>query len=325
MKKYYVLAVAAGLLSLAFIFVRLVFYLPLARTPYEARGLAVATTSGEEIAQILKEIVQGETSGIKFFKTEGDLAPLPGKEVVIGANLSKDRGVLGLFSLASSPPQLLTYRAILPVEEVKVLKLEPGREGVLVREVLEERFGAYFLTRFYSLYVYQEGAWQEAWRKVIDNDEKWQKKWVGRGEGWEGIKDKVEVEFNWEGGRLVARTQEIRVFWEGPHPEHPPTSTKERALARLYKWEPKWGALILGEGEVGRPCDLKEQKGGRYVKMGQLKPGERVAILDEEEAWGWTAYMGEATQLYRIKTLSGSTGYVTKEDVRIHGVSGETR
>lgn len=318
MKRYYILLMVVGLLSLAFIFLRLVPHLPFARTPYEARALAVLSASGEEIAQILKKIMQGEAEGVKVFKTEGDLAPLPGKEIVVGASLSKDLGVLGLFSLASSSPQLLTYLAILPVEELKILKLEPGREGVLAREVLEERFGAYFHTRFYSLYIYQEGAWQETWRKVIDNDERWQKKWVGRGEGWEGVRDKVEVEFDWEGGRLVARTRESRVFWEGPHPEHPATSTRERTLARIYRWEPRWEALILAEGEISRPTDLKEQRGGKYVKIDRLEPGQKVAILEEEEAWGWTSYMGETTQLYRIKALTGRTGYVAKEDVKIY-------
>ncbi|SMB90358.1 hypothetical protein SAMN00808754_0283 [Thermanaeromonas toyohensis ToBE] len=319
MKRYYVLLVLASFIGLAFIFFWLVLFpLPSARTPYEARALAVWSASGEEIVQMLKKIIEGEAGGIEVFKTQGDLAPLPGQEVVIGVNLSKDRGVLGLFSSASYSPQLLAYLAILPMEEIKILKLEPGREGVLVREVLDERFGAYFYTSFYALYLYQEGAWQEVWRKVIKNDERWPKKWVGRGEGWEGIKDKVDVEFSWEGGRLMARTQESRVFWEGPRPDAPATYTRERALARVYRWEPSWGALVLAQGKIKRLTALKGQEGNRYIERGQLKPGEKVAILDEEEAWGWVPHVGEASQLYRVKTAAGHVGYVSKEDVEIY-------
>lgn len=319
MKKYYVSLLLPGFISLAFIFFWLVLIpLPSVWTPYEARALAVWSASEEEIVQILKKIMEGEAGGIKVFKTQSDLAPLPGQEVVVGAKLSKDRGVLGLFSLSSRSPQLLTYLAILPMEELKILKLEPGREGVLTREVLEERFGAYFYTSFYALYVYQEGVWQEVWRKVIKNDERWQKKWVDRGEGWEGIKDKVEVEFSWEGGRLLAKTQETRVFWEGLHPDAPATFTRERTLARVYRWDPRWGALVLAEGEIRRLADLKEQQGNRYVGKGQLRPGEKVAILDEEEAWGWAFHVGEASQLYRVKTAAGHVGYVSKEDVEVY-------
>ncbi|MGI9952592.1 hypothetical protein V3F56_09555 [Moorellaceae bacterium AZ2] len=312
------LILAAGLLFLAF---GLLGGLSLIRVPlrvlptaYEARALAVMAAGEVAPEELLQQLLQGPKEGIHYFRAEGDVAPEPGQEVIIGVSLSKDQGALGIFSLAGGQPRLLARLTTLPVQELKVIELEPGRQGILLRELLDERFGAYFYTAFYTLYLYQDGACQEIWRKVLSNEERWQKKWLGLGEGWQGLKDTVEVEFAREQGKLVIKTREKRVFWEGPESGSPPAETRERSWARVYRWEPRWTAIILGEGMLEEEAFLQARQGNRYVPLEKLAAGERLAVLDEEEVW--SAEGGAATQFYRVKTAAGKVGFVFKEAVK---------
>ncbi|MBE3581626.1 MAG: hypothetical protein IMW96_08360 [Thermoanaerobacteraceae bacterium] len=308
---------AAGLLFLALALLGGLFFvrapLLVAPTAYEARALAVMACEGAATEELLEQILRGEREEGGHFRVEGDVAPEPGREIIVGASLSKDRGAVGIFSMAGEQPRLLASLATLPLQEIKVVEIEPGLCGILLRELLDERFGAYFYTVFYTLYTYEEGACREIWRKVVSNEESWQKKWLGGGEGWQGVKDTAEVEFAREDGRLVIKTRETRVLWEGPEPGGSPTGTRERSWARVYRWEPRWKAMILGEGVVEEDTFLQARQGNRYVPLEKLAAGERLAILDEEE--GWDAMGGAAAEFYRVKTAAGSVGFVGKEAV----------
>lgn len=310
--------VVVGLVCLAFI----IFYGPFSRpkpptilpTAYEAWALAVMALKEVEVEDLLHQLLKGEKGGIYHFRAEGDVAPEPGQEVIIGASLSKDQGILGIFSLAGGQPRLLAWLSTLPLQELKVIQLESGRQGILIRELLDERFGAYFCTSFYTIYLHQDGAYQEIWRKVLSNEERWQKKWLGQGEGWQGVKDKVEVDFAWEKGRLVIKTREKRIFWEGPDPGAPPLTSRERSLARVYRWEPRWKAIILGEGEAQEETALHIRQGTQYIPREKLAVGEKLAILEEEEVWGLDKT--PAGDYYRVKTAAGQVGFVLKKAVK---------
>lgn len=284
-------------------------------TPYEAQSMAVMVFPEVEAEDLLyRLLLKGEKAEFNHFRTEGDVAPEPGQEVIIGVTLSKDRGTLGIFSVAGDQPRLLEQLSTLPLQGLQVIELEPGRQGILVRELLDESFGAYFCTSFYTLYLYQDGGYQEVWRKVVSNEERWPKKWLGQGEGWQGIKDEVEIDFVRDKGRLVIKTREKRIVWEGPEPGAAPLTGRERFLARVYCWEPRWCAIILAEGEVQEETVLYLRQGARYIPQEKLAVGEKLAVLEEEEVWG-----GDSTPAgayYRVKTTRGQVGFVGKKALK---------
>lgn len=284
-------------------------------TAYEAGALAVMVSEGVVPGELLEQVLREESGEGRRFRVEGDVAPEPGPEIIVGANLSKDRGVLGIFSPATEPPKLLASLTTLPLQEIKIIEIEPGLRGILLRELLDERFGAYFYTVFYTLYLYEGGACREVWRKAVSNEEYWQKRWLGGGDGWQGLKDAVEVEFDRKDGKLVIKTRETRVLWEGPEPGGPFTGIRERSWARAYRWDPRWKAVILGEGTVEEDTFLQARQGNRYVPMERLVAGARLAVLDEEEVWDPQGR--SAAGFYRVKTAAGLVGLVAKKAVRL--------
>ncbi|KYH33514.1 hypothetical protein [Neomoorella mulderi] len=277
---------------------------------YEARALAVMGQNSKEGREILKELAEGRKPGVYHLQAEGDIAPAAGTEKIIGVTVSKDRGLLGIFSTPGSQPVMLDCIDTLPLQEVKVVQLEAGRNAILIRELLDERFGAYFLSSFYTLYTWQGEGLQEIWRKVAGNEERWHKKWLDQGEGWQGVSEQVTTDFTREEGRLAIKTISSQTLWSAPAATGPRTKIQSRTVTHTYRWEPAWGAMVMAVGRVNKATSLKERQGNKYADRLNLAAGEEVAVLEDEDLLSWLK-PGEPSY-WRVKTKSGRVGYVLK-------------
>jgi len=278
---------------------------------YHARALAVMGHDNLAGREILEEIACGRGAGIHYLQAEGNIAPVAGMEKIIGVSLSKDRGLLGVFSTGEGKqPVLLAWINTLPLQEVKVIQLDSERSAILIRELLDERFGAYFLSSFYALYNWQDGGLQEIWRKVAANEQQWNKKWLQRGEGWRGVSEQVRTDFSIQDGRLAIRAVCSQTFWSAPAADGPRTTIQSRTLTHTYRWEPSWGTMVMAEGRVNKAASLKERQGNKYVDKLKLEAGEKVAILEDEGLLAWVNPQEPA--YLRVKTKNGQTGYILK-------------
>ncbi|WP_258358752.1 hypothetical protein [Moorella sulfitireducens (nom. illeg.)] len=277
---------------------------------YEARALAVMGRNTGEGREILQELAEGRKIGIYHLQAEGDIAPAAGTEKIIGVTVSKDRGLLGVFSNPEGRQVMLACLDTLPLQEVKVVQLETGRNAVLIRELLDERFGSYFLSSFYVLYSWQGEGLQEIWRKVAGNEERWNKKWLDQGEGWQGVSEQVTTNFTREEGRLIIKTISSQTLWSAPEATGPRTNIQSRTVTHTYRWEPAWGAMVMAVGRVNKVTPLKERVGNKYVDLLNLPAGEEVAVLEDEDLLSWLK-AGEPSY-WRVKTRGGQVGYILK-------------
>ncbi|MDN5362293.1 MAG: hypothetical protein PWP70_1340 [Moorella sp. (in: firmicutes)] len=278
--------------------------------PYEARELAVMGQEARGGQEILEELAQGRQAGVYNLQAEGDVAPAAGVEKIIGVTLSKDKGLLGVFSQKDGQPVLLITLNTLPLQEVKVVQLETGRNAVLIRELLDERFGAYFLSSFYALYTWEGDKLQEIWRKVAGNEERWNKKWLARGEGWQGVSEQVTTDFTRSEGKLAIKAISNQILWSAPAVDGPRTKIQSRTVTHTYRWEPAWGSMVMAEGRLNVTAPLKERKGNKYVDRGQLEAGEKIAVLEDEDLLSWLH--PEEPAYWRVKTKGGQVGYILK-------------
>ncbi|MDK2821317.1 MAG: hypothetical protein PWP31_1282 [Clostridia bacterium] len=285
---------------------------------YEARAMAVMSQEvqkqdvkkGEEI---LKDLACGRGAGIYHFQAEGDLTPNAGIEKIIGVTISKDRGLVGIFSNNQDQPVMLTYINTLPIQEVKVIRLENGHNAVLVRELLDERFGAYFLSSFYVLYTWEGHGLKEVWRKVVGNEERWNKKWFNQGKGWQGVTEKVATDFSHKDGKLLIKTISNQTLWASEDVNSSRKNVRSRTVTHTYCWNPAWGAMVMAEGRVSKNTSLKIRQGNKYIDKQKLKAGEKVAILEEEDLLSWLK-PGEPAY-WRVKTKNGQVGYILKSEI----------
>jgi hypothetical protein len=279
---------------------------------YEARALAVMGHTNLVDREILEKIASGREAGFHYLQAEGDVAPAVGTEKVIGVSLSKDRGLVGIFDCGEpQQPLLLAWCNTLPLQEIKIVELEKGRNAILIRELLDERFGAYFLSSFYSLYKWQDGSLQEIWRKVIANEQQWNRKWLLRGEGWQGVSEQAEADFGLQDGRLVVRTICKQTYWSAPAAAAPRTTLQSRTLTQTYRWEPDWQAMVMARGCLSKATSLMERRGNKYVDSMKLSAGEQVAVLEDEGLQSWIN--SQEAAYWRVKTKSGQVGYILKE------------
>ena len=286
---------------------------------YEAHALAVMGHASLEDREILEEIASGRGTGIHYLQAEGDVAPAAGEEKVIGVSLSKDRGLLGVFAGGEQQqPLLLAWLNTLPLQEIRIVELEKDHNAILIRELLDERFGAYFLSSFYSLYNWQDGALQEIWRKVCVNEQQWNRRWLFNGEGWQGISEELEADFGSKDGRLVIRTICQQTHWSAPAAAAARTTIQSRTLTQTYRWEPEWQAMAMAEGTLSKAAYLKERQGNKYVNSLQLAAGELVAVLEDEGLQAWINPQEAA--YWRVKTKSGQTGYILKDCLEIRSL-----
>ncbi|MDN5343948.1 MAG: hypothetical protein PWQ18_59 [Clostridia bacterium] len=282
---------------------------------YEARALAVMGQRGQESTAILQELAEGRQVGVYHLQAEGDIAPARGTEKIIGVTVSKDRGLLGVFSPGQGQPQMLACLETLPLQEVKVVSLDSGRNAILIRELLDERFGAYFLSSFYALYTWQGQGLQEIWRKVAGNEERWNQKWLARGENWQGVSEQVTTDFTRDGGRLAIKTISSQTLWQAPAVTGPRTTIQSRTVTHTYRWEPDWGAMVMALGRIAGPASLKKRQGGKYVDQAPLKAGETVAVLEDEDLLAWL--QPDEPSYWRVKTRNGQVGYVLKSQMEL--------
>ncbi|MEW8957879.1 MAG: hypothetical protein AB2448_02015 [Moorella sp. (in: firmicutes)] len=280
---------------------------------YEARALAVMGEGSREGRELLQEIAEGRKTGVYHLQAEGDIVPNAGTEKVIGLTVSKDRGLLGVFGTEGNRQVMLACLDTLPLQEVKVVQLEAGQNAVLIRELLDERFGGYFLSSFYALYNWQGNGLQEIWRKIAGNEERWQKKWLEQGEGWQGVSEQVTTDFSRENGRLVIKTVSSQTLWSAPEANGPRTNLQSRTVAHTYRWEPAWGAMVMAVGKVNQTTPFKERRGNKYIDVFNLPSGEEVAVLEDEDLLAWLK-AGEPSY-WRVKTRTGRVGYVLKSHV----------
>ncbi|APC09493.1 hypothetical protein [Neomoorella thermoacetica] len=278
--------------------------------PYEARELAVMGGEARGGKEILEDLARGQGAGVYHLEAEGDVAPDAGVEKIIGVTLSKDRGMLGVFRRGDGQPVVLATLDTLPLQEVKVVQLETGRNAVLIRELLDESFGAYFLSTFYALYTWEDGKLQEIWRKVAGNEERWNKKWLAQGEGWQGVSEQVTTDFTRSEGKLAIKTISNQTLWSAPAATGPRTKVQSRTVTHTYRWEPAWKAMVMAEGRVNAATALKERRGNKYVDRLQLAAGEKVAVLEDEDLLAWLR-PGEPSY-WRVKVRNGQVGYILK-------------
>lgn len=282
---------------------------------YEARALTVMGQVNTEGKEILQELACGRGAGIYHLVAEGDIVPGGGPEKVIGVSISKDRGVLGVFDTSGEHPVLMAYLNTLPLQEVKIIQLENGRNAVLIRELLDERVGAYFFTSFYALYNWHRDDLQEIWRKVISNEQQWNRRWFEQGDGWKGVSEQVETGFSRENGRLAIKSICSQTLWSAPSVDGLRTTIRSRTLTHTYRWEPEWNAMVMAEGRLNKEAGIKVRQGNKYVESFKLKAGEKVAITEDENLLSWID--SKEPSYWRVKTKSGETGFVTKNCIDI--------
>jgi hypothetical protein len=280
---------------------------------YEARALAVMGATSQGGREILQELAEGRRVGVYHLQAEGDIAPAAGVEKIIGVSLTKDRGMLGIFNPGKGQPAMLYCLETLPLQELKVVQLETGRNAVLIRELLDERFGAYFLSSFYALYTWQGDGLQEIWRKVAGNEEQWNRQWLDEGQGWQGVSEQVTADFTRKDGRLAITTISNQTLWSAPAAGGPRTRVQARTVTHTYRWEPAWGAMVMAVGRINSATALKVRQGNKYSDQLQLAAGAEVAVLEDEDLLAWLR-AGEPSY-WRVKARNGQAGYVLKSFV----------
>ncbi len=195
------------------------------------------------------------------------------KDLIIGLNLSKNLGAIGIYKLDGENYILEDKIENLTTIEKISVKIDEtkSRKFLLVEEFLDERVGAYFTDKFLRVFTNIDDKFEEVFRQSIDYEAYVYEKWIDADKEnpkWYKFNENniIDYDFEIDNNASFSVYQKIKKLegQDGSSSEIPTKfkQVEESEFKTKYYWSEEYKRFIMGKGEI-------------------ISTGEKVAILED--------------------------------------------
>ena len=210
---------------------------------------------------------------VKIIVYPSDTLKKDKEELIIGLNLSKNLGAVGVYKLEGENYVLEDKIENLTTIEKLSTKIDKtnNRRFILVEEFLDERVGAYFTDKFIRVFTEVDDKFEEVFRKSIDYQAYVYEKWLDNDKEnpkWYRLDENNQIDYDEQkNNNLSFSIEQIIKKSEGKDgsPSSIPTDfmqVEKSEFRTIYYWNEEYRRFIMGKGQV-------------------ISTGENVAILED--------------------------------------------
>ena len=223
--------------------------------------------------------------------------------MIVVLNLSKDTAVIAVYThINDEYIYSNSIKDIVPVKSLTFIKVPEHNYSFLVTEqILDERFGAYYIDQFIEIFFYTENKFKGVWRYSKYSQEVYNLQWTDStadGNTWIKITESNGIEFT-ENMNLFINTTIIRQKFMAEKDSFPSDLdfhlVEEVLTGESFYWSPKYSHFVLNEG----------------VEKDSMMP---IAIIKDTSQLK-ESFMGIQSNSYKVKTDNGDILYLGKEMV----------
>jgi len=235
-----------------------------------------------------------------------DIINGPTEDLIIVLNLSKDIGVIGMYTsidnnyIRSYKIEDLSY--IESISSVKISQLD--KAFLIVEEVLEENLGSFSKDHYIQIFTLKNSSFQEVYRQSINYETYYNEKWSNpslENPTWFKLKEKSLIDHivNKEDSISFNVSKTISKFSapdtkDGTTPEEF-SLIEERNFDITYIWSEIYGYFILGEGKI--------------------QSTEKLVGILEDTYHTADSYLNLGDKYYKVIDKSGRIEYINNKDI----------
>lgn len=237
-----------------------------------------------------------------------DLIDNDKKELVVGLNLSKNLGAIGIY--IQEGDSYILKNKINNLTTIRKLTAQKSRENdkrfLVVEEFLDERVGAYFTDRFIRIFTKEE-EFEEVFRDSIVYESYYNEKWIDENKEnpkWFKLEDKSELDYSFkeDKGIYIIVSKNITKS-EGESSVNIPKEFRQVEKSEFkinYTWSDQYKKFIMGTGKI-------------------ISTGEEVAILeDASKTADYLLNLGD--KYYKVINKNMQIDYVKEYQLEIKDV-----
>lgn len=245
---------------------------------------------------------------VKVIIYPADIADDSRNELIIGLNLSKNLGSIGIYKLDKDKYKLSDQiDNLATIEKISVERNSNNDKRFLIlEEFLDERLGAYFTDKFTRIFTKTNDKFEEVFRESIDYEAYFHEKWLDKEKEnpkWFKLEEKNVINYDKKTRKLPTITvHKTAKKFEGKRDVNTkiPSEFKEvekKEFKENYTWSTIYKKFIIAEGEV-------------------ISTGEKVAIL-EDMSKNVDYLLNLDGKYYKIITRNMKIKHIRHEDIRI--------
>lgn len=271
----------------------------------------------KELEKHIKEVVLKDMELDKWLEYEEyikvivypiDIIDNSEKDLIIGLNLSKNLGIIGVYKLKESNYILKDkIENLATIEKLSVKKNNSSdKRFLLVEEYLDERVGAYFTDKFIRVFSKESDDFEEVFRHSINYEAYYYEKWLDadiKDPKWFKLKEEsiIDYETKIDKNPTIVVSKDIRKF-EGINSLSTdiPSEFKEivhESIELKHYFNEEYKRFILSKGEV-------------------IKTAEKVAILEDmSKSVDYLLNLGD--KYYKVINKNMKIKYIKHEELKI--------
>ncbi len=234
---------------------------------------------------------------------KANVIPDSDKELIVALNMSKDLAAIGVYSAVDGQYIFKTaLKDILPIKNITFLKVPEKEISFLVTEqLLDERFGAFFVDQFLEIFLFQSDSFTSVFKKSKYLQEIYKLMWISPDadpDQWIKIVEdnsfsiKQEPTLNIKVSILRKKMAASKYFMPE---ESEYTTVQEIITEENYYWNPNYSHFVINEG-IDKNSNLK------------------VAIIEDTSTWR-ESFLGLKSNNFMVKTLKGDVFFQEKKSI----------
>lgn len=270
-----------------------------------------------ELEKHIKEIVLRDMELDKWLEYEeyikvivypADIIDDTKKDLIIGLNLSKNLGTIGIYELKEKKYIFRDkIENLATIEKISVKKNSSSdKKFLLVEEFLDERVGAYFIDKYIRMFSKEKDAFEEVFRQSIDYEAYYYEKWLDsetKNPKWFKLKEEniIDYDSKIDKNPIFLISKDIRKF-EGSNSlnsDMPSEFTEilHENFELKYYFNEEYNRFILSKGEV-------------------IKTKEKVVILEDmSKSVDYLLNLGD--KYYKVINKNMKIKYIKHEELKI--------
>ncbi|WP_053957594.1 hypothetical protein [Inediibacterium massiliense] len=232
---------------------------------------------------------------------EENIIPNDENELIISLNLSKDLSVIAIYRLIGNE-YVFTNKVenLVPLESIEFMPIKDlGYNLMITHQLLDERFGAFFVEQFIEIFLYLDDEFKSIFKKTKYSDEIYASKWIDKkapSDEWIQIIENNQIDIIQKEYPVISvsihrqKGKAIKNKFPSPSDFKPIESivTKE-----TYYYSSKYKNFILGEGTIQHSS----------------KP---IAIIEDTNHW-IESFLGFSSNNYKVLTEQGEILFIHKD------------
>lgn len=230
------------------------------------------------------------------------------EELIITLNLSKDEGVIGIYKLQDdkyiyqNKIDALTY-----IEDVTSIT-EPlsNRVFIIIEEVLDESFGAFFVDNFVRVYTKIDDSYKEVYRQSFNYEAFYYEKWTNpsiENPKWYRLNEKSVIDFvTRDDGKVAIYVSKNLSKYQSPETEDDSipnnfTLVTEKSLDITSLWNDNYLYFLQG--------------------IGKIKKNSEVVGIIENSYQTVDSLLNSKEKYYKVINKNGKINYIKAEELEI--------